>query len=132
MIYWKQQLHIFNMITSLRAWKKYHSKITPHQRNNNKWPIIKSRKMNDNIYSITTLSNLRIYACITGLASLAFRSTPEPAKPVPPCQRTNTVTPLSEFSIENYILYIVWQDKFRFKELNKKCTKMCPTWGIDI
>lgn len=46
-----------------------------------------SCKMNDNIYRVKALSNPLVYACITGLASLALRSTPEPAKPVPPCPR---------------------------------------------
>lgn len=50
----------------------------------------KSSKMNDNIYRVKALSNPLIYACITGLASLALRSTPEPAKPVPPCRRAKT------------------------------------------
>lgn len=50
----------------------------------------KSSKMNDNIYRVKALSNPLVYACITGLASLALRSTPEPAKPVPPCRRAKT------------------------------------------
>lgn len=50
----------------------------------------RSSKINDNIYRVKALSNPLIYACITGLASLALRSTPEPAKPVPPCRRAKT------------------------------------------